>query len=158
MAAYARQGVNRAAVIGSYQSGWSVVGNNATLTNIVAFPQMLGGTSYTATYFGCGLNATAGTAGQLLFFGTVTPPITINNGVQPKLDTGTQISQATSDNMANTAATNLLLLLFNNTAWATFGDATGIVGSTGAGALWLSLHYAALDETSNQATSEVTYT
>jgi hypothetical protein len=157
MAAYARQGVNRAATAGSFQAGWSVSGNNAVLSNIVAFPAMTSGAGGTVTYFGCGLAATGN--GQLLFFGTVTPNISVVNGVTPKLDTGTTITQASGDNLANTAATNLMLLLFNNTTWATFGDATGIVGSTGAGALYLSLHTATLDETAptGQATSEISY-
>jgi hypothetical protein len=150
MAAYARQAVARSS------AGWTVSGNNATLTAIVSFPAMAGGTGGTVTYFGVGL-ASSGT-GQMLFFGTVTPNISVVNGVTPKLDTGTTVTQASSDNMSNTAATNLLLLLFNNTTWATFGDATGIVGSGAAGSLYLSLHTATLDETSTQSTSEISYT
>jgi hypothetical protein len=150
MAAYARVAVPRTT------AGWTVSGNNATLTAIVSFPPMAGGAGGPVSYFGCGLAATL--AGQMVFFGTVTPNISVVNGVTPKLDTGTTISQATADNMSNTAATNLLLLLFNNTTWATFGDATGIVGSGTAGSLYLSLHTGILDETSTQATSEIAYT
>lgn len=52
----------------------------------------------------------------------------------------------------------LMLLLFNNTGAANIGDATGLRGSTTAGALFLSLHTADPGETGNQTTSEVAYT
>jgi hypothetical protein len=52
----------------------------------------------------------------------------------------------------------LLLLLFNNTNAANIGDATGLRGSSTAGALFFSLHTADPGETGNQSTSEVAYT
>ena len=148
-AAYARQAVARSA------AGWTVSGNNATLTSLISFPAMASGAGGTVTYFGVG-QAVSGT-GQLYFFGTVTPNITVNNGVTPKLDTGTIISNAIPDGLVNTTTTNLLLLLLNNTTWANFGDATGIVGSTVAGSTYLSLHTANPGETGNQTTSEIAY-
>ena len=54
--------------------------------------------------------------------------------------------------------TGLLSLLFKNTTFALVGDATGLVGSTGAGSLYFSLHTADPGETGTQATSEITYT
>lgn len=54
--------------------------------------------------------------------------------------------------------TGLLKLLFNNTTFATVGDATGIVGSTGVGSLYVSLHTADPGEAGNQGTSEIAYT
>lgn len=60
--------------------------------------------------------------------------------------------------MTNEAESNALLLLFNNTTWANVGDATGIVGSTGAGNWYISLHTADPGETGNQTTSEAAYT
>jgi hypothetical protein len=51
-----------------------------------------------------------------------------------------------------------LLLLFNNTNFATVGDATGLRGSTAAGQLFMSLHTADPDEAGTQSTSEVAYT
>lgn len=58
----------------------------------------------------------------------------------------------------NTWESDLLLLVFNNTTAALIGDATGIVGSGGAGSLYVSLHTADPGETGNQTTSEATYT
>lgn len=60
--------------------------------------------------------------------------------------------------LTNAAENNLLKLLFNNTTWANVGDATGVVGSTGAGSFHLSLHTADPGETGDQSTSEVSYT
>jgi hypothetical protein len=52
----------------------------------------------------------------------------------------------------------LLQLLFNNTTAAGIGDTTGLVGSTGAGNLYVSLHTADPTVTGNQTSSEATYT
>ncbi len=52
----------------------------------------------------------------------------------------------------------LLLLLFNNTSAANIGDATGLVGSSTAGSLYISLHTADPGETGSQTTSETGYT
>lgn len=55
--------------------------------------------------------------------------------------------------------TKLLQLLFNNTTLANIGDATGLVGSSGAGSSQLSLHTSALTDASTVLTSnEVAYT
>jgi len=60
--------------------------------------------------------------------------------------------------LTDTAESNLLKLLFQNVTWANVGDATGIVGSTGAGSFQISLHTADPGETGSQTTSETTYT
>ena len=54
--------------------------------------------------------------------------------------------------------TNILKLIFNNTTYAGLGDATGLVGSTGAGSLYVSLHTSDPGETGTQTSSEATYT
>lgn len=59
---------------------------------------------------------------------------------------------------SDTWESDLLKLVFNNTTSALIGDATGIVGSTAAGSLYVSLHTADPGETGTQATSEATYT
>ncbi|HUS27546.1 MAG TPA: hypothetical protein VMZ53_03530 [Kofleriaceae bacterium] len=53
---------------------------------------------------------------------------------------------------------SLLLLIFNNTTYAKIGDATGIVGSTVPGSLYVSLHTADPTEEGVQNTNECTYT
>ncbi len=60
--------------------------------------------------------------------------------------------------LSNSAESDLLKLLFNNTSWANVGDATGIVGSTAAGSFYVSLHTADPGETGDQTTSETAYT
>lgn len=59
---------------------------------------------------------------------------------------------------SDAAESDLLKLLFNNTTWAGVGDTTGIVGSGGAGSLYVSLHTADPGDPGNQTTSEATYT
>ena len=58
----------------------------------------------------------------------------------------------------NAAETDILELIFNNTAWANVGDASGLQPSAGAGSLFISLHTADPGETGTQTTSEGTYT
>lgn len=118
MAAYARQAVARSG------SGWTVSGNDSSLAAIATFPAMAGGAGGTVTHFGVGTDVSG--AGNLVFFGTVTPNIAVVNGVTPKLDTGTKVSQAGSDGMTNAAATAMLNLVFMNTDWANIGDAAGL--------------------------------
>jgi hypothetical protein len=57
----------------------------------------------------------------------------------------------------NTWESDLLLLVFNNTTAAKIGDSTGIVGSTVAGSLYVSLHTSDPGETGGQTTNETSY-
>ena len=62
---------------------------------------------------------------------------------------------------ADTWELGLLNLLFTNATFANVGNATGLVGSSGAGSpgsLYLSLHTASPGDTGNQQTNEATYT
>lgn len=59
---------------------------------------------------------------------------------------------------SNAWENGLLLLLFNNTNFANVGDATGLRGSSTAGALYVSLHTADPGEAGTQSTSEASYT
>lgn len=59
---------------------------------------------------------------------------------------------------SNAFETELLELIFNNTAIPNIGDAPGIQGSAAAGSLYLSLHTADPGEAGNQSTSEISYT
>lgn len=150
MAAYARQAVARTA------GGWTVSGNDASLTAIATFPAMAGGAGGTVTHFGVGSDVSG--TGNLFFFGTVTPNLAVVAGITPKLDTTTKVSNAASDAMTNAAATAFLNLFFVNTDWANVGDAAGLQNSAAAGSLYLSLHTASPAETGNQTTNEISYT
>jgi hypothetical protein len=59
---------------------------------------------------------------------------------------------------SNAFETDLLKLIFNNTTLANIGDATGLVGSSSAGSLYIGLHTADPGETGDQTTSEAAYT
>ena len=60
--------------------------------------------------------------------------------------------------LSDSAESDLLKLLFNNTTWAGVGDATGVVGSGTAGSLFVALHTADPGETGTQSTNEISYT
>lgn len=59
---------------------------------------------------------------------------------------------------SNAFETDLLELIFNNTAIADIGDASGLQPSTTAGSLYVSLHTADPGEGGSQNTSEAGYT
>lgn len=59
---------------------------------------------------------------------------------------------------SNDYENDLLLLAFNNVNAANIGDATGVRGSTAAGALYVALHTADPGEGGKQNTNEATYT
>lgn len=63
-----------------------------------------------------------------------------------------------SSAMGNTAESDCLLLIFNNTNWANLGDATGLRGSTTAGSFFVGLSTGTLSGTSTQTTTEAAYT
>lgn len=58
---------------------------------------------------------------------------------------------------SNSAETNYLLLLFNNTNWANIGDTTGLRNSVGVGNFHVSLHTADPGEAGTQTISEATF-
>lgn len=59
---------------------------------------------------------------------------------------------------SNACENGLLLLMFNNTNFASNGDATGLRGSSTAGSYYVSLHTADPGEAGSQTTSESAYT
>lgn len=150
MAAYSRIAVARSG------AGFTVSSNAATLAAIASFAAMAGGAGGTVTHFGLGTDSSG--AGNLIFFGTVTPNLAVVAGVTPKLDTGTTITQAASDGMTTAAANALLLLLLTNVDWAAVGDAGGLQNSATAGSLYLSLHTSSPGEGGSQTTNEIAYT
>lgn len=149
MAAYARVAVARSG------SGFTVSTNTATLASIATFAAMAGGAGGTVTHFGLGTDSSG--AGNLLFFGTVTPNISVVAGVTPKLDTGTVLTQAASDGMTTAAATAFWNLLLTNADWAAIGDAGGLQNSASAGSLYLSLHTSSPLESGDQSSNEIAY-
>jgi len=70
--------------------GWAVSANVVTPVANVDFGPMTAGAGGTVTHLGVG-TATSG-AGKLLMSGTVTPNISVTNGVTPRLDTSTTIT------------------------------------------------------------------
>jgi hypothetical protein len=60
--------------------------------------------------------------------------------------------------MSNSFETDLLELIFNNTAIANIGDASGLQPAGTAGSLYVSLHTGDPGEAGNQGTSETVYT
>jgi hypothetical protein len=70
--------------------GWTVTTNSVSPVANIDFPQASSG-SETATHFAVG-TASTGT-GKILYSGTVSPNITINTGVTPRLSTATAITE-----------------------------------------------------------------
>jgi len=60
--------------------------------------------------------------------------------------------------LGNTAESDILLLLFNNTNWALMGDAAGLIGSTVPGSFFVSLATGDPGEGGTQLTTEAAYT
>jgi len=81
---YARVAVARSG------GGWTVTNNSVSPAANIDFPACTGSTS-TITHFGVG-TASSG-AGKLLYKGTVTPNISVSNGVTPRLTTATAITE-----------------------------------------------------------------
>lgn len=89
---YVRKQLSRATGAG----GFTVT--NATMAlgdATVSFAAGTGG-SGTATHIGIGTNGTAGQAGYLMFWGTVTPNIVCGNGVTPQITNATFITLGTT--------------------------------------------------------------
>lgn len=72
-------------------SGWTVSGSTVNPSTTVSFPQATGG-SETVTHFSVGMS-TVSTA-DILYYGTVSPNISVSNGVTPQLTTATAITEA----------------------------------------------------------------
>jgi hypothetical protein len=81
---YARVAVLRSA------SGFAISNNIVTLVARAIAPQASGGTE-TATHWSVGV-ASSGTS-KILYSGTITPNISISNGVSPFLETTTSITE-----------------------------------------------------------------
>lgn len=79
---YARVTVNR------NSGGWTVSGNSVSPTADIAFPQATGGTN-TITHFGIG----TGVSNNLMYSGSVTPNISVSDGVQPVLSSASTITE-----------------------------------------------------------------
>ena len=70
--------------------GWTVTNNSVSPVANIDFGQCTAGTA-TITYFGVG-TAASGT-GKMLYKGTVTPSISVSNGVIPRLTTASTITE-----------------------------------------------------------------
>jgi hypothetical protein len=80
---YARVAVARTS------SGWTVTNSSVSPVAAITFPSCTGGTS-TITHFAVG--AAVSGASKIFFSGTVTPNISVSNGVTPQLTTGSTIT------------------------------------------------------------------
>lgn len=89
---YARVGVPRT----SGDPGWVVAGSTSATASVkpstnITFPQCSGGTN-TITHFSIGNSTVAASTGKIFIYGTVTPNISVSNGVTPRLTTATEIT------------------------------------------------------------------
>jgi hypothetical protein len=70
-------------------SGWTVTNNSVSPVSNIDFPAGTGG-SGTVTHFSTG--KTGGGSADILWSGTVTPNITVGNGITPRLTTASTIT------------------------------------------------------------------
>lgn len=82
---YARIAVQRG------PTGWTVIDNVASPTSAVEFGEMTGGTPGTATHITVG--TTSSGAGKVLYRGVLTPSVSYNVGVVPRLRTTSTITE-----------------------------------------------------------------
>lgn len=68
--------------------GWTVTGNSVSPVANIDFPQATGG-SETITHFSVG----TGVSDNIMYYGTVTPNISVSNGVTPRLTTASTITE-----------------------------------------------------------------
>lgn len=82
---YARVAVARTS------GGWAVTGSSVSPVANIDFGAMTAGTGGTVTNFSIGVASSGAT--KILYSGTVSPTITVNNGVTPRLGTGSTITE-----------------------------------------------------------------
>lgn len=82
---YARVAVARTS------GGWTVASNSVSPAANIDFGQMTAGAGGTVTHFAVGTAASG--AGKILYSGTVTPNISVVNGVIPRLTTASAITE-----------------------------------------------------------------
>ena len=82
---YARVAVARTS------SGWTISSNQASNTSAVEFITAGAGAAQTVTHFGIGTAATG--AGVLLVKGSVSPQLSVSEGVKPQFDAGYLVVQ-----------------------------------------------------------------
>lgn len=82
---YARVAIARSS------AGFTVSGNTVTLTANVDFGKMIAGAGGTVTHFSIVKEVTG--ASVILYSGAVSPTIVVANGVIPRLETGTSITE-----------------------------------------------------------------
>ena len=73
-------------------AAWTVTANSAKPAAIISFPAATGGTE-TATHFAIGTADSPG-AGKILYYGAISPTISISTGVTPQLTTETEITES----------------------------------------------------------------
>lgn len=78
------------ATVARTTGGWTVTNNSVSPVANIDFAAATGGTN-TITHFGVG-TALSG-AGKLLYKGTVTPNISVSNGVTPRITTASTITE-----------------------------------------------------------------
>ena len=81
---YARVSVARTS------GGWTVTANSVSPVATIAFGACTAGTN-TITHFGVGVASSGAT--KLLYSGTVTPNISVSNGVTPQLTTASTVTE-----------------------------------------------------------------
>lgn len=72
--------------------GWTVTNNSVAPVATISFPQSGGSPDEVLTYFGIGTSSSG--AGHLLYFGAISPSITVNSsGITPEITTSSALTE-----------------------------------------------------------------
>ncbi len=95
---HGNQATNEAAYLGYDRvalsrdaGGWTVIGSSVSPTDVVSFPEATAGNEI-ETYLVVG-TASIGT-GKILYYGAISPKISVSNGVIPELTTDSTITES----------------------------------------------------------------
>lgn len=73
-------------------TGWTVTGKSVSPTAAVEFGEMTAGTPGVATHVSVGTSLTG--TGKILYYGTITPQVSYNVGVVPRIRTTSTITES----------------------------------------------------------------
>lgn len=120
----------------------------------ITFPAASSG-SETATHMSIGYDSSGG--GVVIAVFTLTPNVAISTPIQPIVSAGQGVLTISGTGLGDPFVTDLMELVFENSALAGLGDVTGPTGSSSAGSVYAALHTADPGRDGVQTTNECTY-
>lgn len=120
----------------------------------ITFPKCTGG-SESATHVSIGTDSSG--AGVLLWHDALTSALAVSNNITPIIEAG-ELDVTLSGDISTAMIAALEALLFDNTAFAKIGDASGLQPSAADGSFYVGLHTDSPGAGGDQTTNECAYT